>query len=93
MLFDGYARADEKGARVVFMPPQTQVLPYSFRLSKFCSNNVAEYQALIIELQLAIDMEITTLEVYDDSKLIINQLLTKNEVRKDDLVPNFWLAT
>ncbi|KAM2246583.1 hypothetical protein ACFXTI_007389 [Malus domestica] len=60
---------------------------------KLCSNNVAEYQALIIGLQMAINMEITALEIYGDSKLIINQLLTEYEVRKDDLVPYFWLAT
>ena len=42
---------------------------------------------------MAIDMEITTLEVYGNSKLIINQLLTKYEVRKNDLVPYFRLAT
>ncbi|KAM2645192.1 hypothetical protein EV1_018762 [Malus domestica] len=42
---------------------------------------------------MAIDMEITMLEVYGNSKLIINQLLIEYEVRKDDLVPYFWLAT
>ncbi|KAM2661511.1 hypothetical protein EV2_023809 [Malus domestica] len=56
-------------------------------------NNVVEYQALIIGLQMVINMEITTPEVYGDSKLIINQLLTEYEVGKDDLVPYFRLAT
>ncbi|KAM2308191.1 hypothetical protein COP1_030339 [Malus domestica] len=60
---------------------------------ELCSNNVAEYQALILGLQMAINMEIAALEIYGDSKLIINQLLTEYEVRKDDLVPYFRLAT
>ncbi|XP_068309634.1 uncharacterized protein [Pyrus communis] len=42
---------------------------------------------------MAINTKITALEVYGYSKLIINQLLTKYEVRKDDLVPYFRLAT
>ncbi|KAM2245784.1 hypothetical protein ACFXTI_006686 [Malus domestica] len=42
---------------------------------------------------MAINMEITTLEVYGNSNLIISQLLTEYEVRKDDLVPYFRLAT
>ncbi|KAM1100370.1 hypothetical protein ACFX2B_006778 [Malus domestica] len=42
---------------------------------------------------MAINMEITTLEVYGNSKLIISQLLTEYEVRNDDLVPYFRLAT
>ncbi|KAM0971133.1 hypothetical protein PS1_019323 [Malus domestica] len=93
MFFDGSARADRVRAGVVFMSPQRQILPYSFQLSELCSNNVVEYQALIIGLQMAINMEITTLEVYGYSKLIISQLLTEYEVRKDDLVPYFRLAT
>ncbi|KAM1017646.1 hypothetical protein ACFX2A_048180 [Malus domestica] len=93
MFFDGSARADGAGAGVVFMSPQTHILPYSFQLSKLCSNNVAEYQALIIGLQMAINMGITAFEIFGDSKLIINQLLTEYEVRKDDLIPYFRLAT
>ncbi|KAM2645651.1 hypothetical protein EV1_019175 [Malus domestica] len=93
MFFDRSTRADEAGAIVVFMSPQWQTLPYSFQLSELRSNNVAEYQALIIGLQMAINMGITALEVFGDSKLIINQLLTEYEVRKDDLVPYFRLET
>ncbi|KAM1005598.1 hypothetical protein ACFX1T_002478 [Malus domestica] len=63
MFFDGSARADGAGAEVVFMSPQRQILPYSFQLSELCSNNVAEYQALIIGLQMAINMEIIALKV------------------------------
>ncbi|KAM1069500.1 hypothetical protein ACFX2B_001346 [Malus domestica] len=93
MFFNGSTRANGVGAGVVFMWPQRQILPYSFQLSELCSNNVAEYQALIIGLQMAINMEIPALEIYGDSKLIINQLLTEYEVRKDDFVPYFWPAT
>ncbi|KAM0976330.1 hypothetical protein ACFX2C_019262 [Malus domestica] len=93
MFFDGFARADGAGVGVVFMLPQRQILPYSFERSELCSNNVAEYQALIIGLPKAINMEIIALEVYGDSKLIINQLLTEYEVRKYNLVPYFRLAT
>ncbi|XP_070668698.1 uncharacterized protein [Malus domestica] len=93
MFFDGSTREDVAGAEVVFMSPQRQILPYSLQLSELCSNNVAEYQALIISLQIAINMGITTLEVFGDSKLIINQLLTEYEVRKDDIFPYFRLAT
>ncbi|KAM1128185.1 hypothetical protein ACFX15_037484 [Malus domestica] len=42
---------------------------------------------------MAINMGIIAFEVFGDSKLIINQLLTEYEVRKDDLVPYFRLAT
>uniref|UniRef100_A0A2N9ERQ0 Uncharacterized protein n=1 Tax=Fagus sylvatica TaxID=28930 RepID=A0A2N9ERQ0_FAGSY len=52
-----------------------------------------QYQALIAGLQMALDMKISYLEVYGDSKLVINQLLTHYEVRNEGLVPYFRLAT
>ena len=69
------------------------MLPFTFKLNKPCSNNVAEYQALIAGLQMALDMEISYLKVYGDSKLVINQLLTHYEVKNEGLVPYFRLAT
>ncbi|XP_034197970.1 uncharacterized protein LOC117613470 [Prunus dulcis] len=93
MFFDGSARKDGAGAGVVFVSPERHVLPYSFSLSELCSNNVAEYQALIMGLQMAVEMKISSLEVYGDSMLVINQLLTHYEVRKDDLIPYHQLAT
>ncbi|CAL8991156.1 unnamed protein product, partial [Prunus brigantina] len=82
-----------RGAGVVFVSPEKHVLPYSFSLSELCSNNVAEYQALIMGLQMAVEMKISSLEVYGDSMLVINQLLTHYEVRKDDLILYHQMAT
>ena len=68
------------------------MLPFAFKLNESCSNNVAEYQAFIAGLEMAFDMKISYLEVYGDSKLVINQLLTHYEVRNEGLVPYFRLA-
>jgi ribonuclease HI len=38
-------------------------------------NNAAEYEALIIGLEIALSMGISTLHAYGDSQLIVNQLL------------------
>ena len=93
MFFDGLARFDGTGVGVVFVLPQRQILPYSFVIRERCSNNVVEYQALIIGLQMAIEMKITSLEICGDSKLEINQLLALYEVKSDNLVPHFQYAT
>ena len=58
MFLDGAACREGAGAGIVFVSPQRQILLYSFSLSELCSNNVAEYQALIIDLQMAIKMGI-----------------------------------
>ena len=55
------------GARVVFVSPEKHILPYSFVLTQLCSNNVAEYQALNLGLEMAIEMGITDLNIYGDS--------------------------
>ncbi|CAB4309209.1 unnamed protein product [Prunus armeniaca] len=93
MLFEGSARKDGAGAVVVFVSLKRHVLPYSFSLSELCSNNIAEYQALIMGLHMAMEMKISSLEVYGDSMLVINQLLTHYEVRKDDPIPYYQMAT
>ena len=49
MFFDGSSRIDGAGASVVFVTPQKQILPYVFTLGELCSNNVAEYQALMMD--------------------------------------------
>ena len=61
MFFDGASRIGPKGkivvgVGVVFISPQNHVLPRAFSLTEPCSNNVAEYNALLIGLQLAQEM-------------------------------------
>ena len=50
MYFDGAATSDGAGAGVVFISPERHVLTYAFVLTQLCSNNMAEYQALILGL-------------------------------------------
>jgi len=59
----------------VFVSSEKHVLTYSFLLTQLCSNNMAEYQALIIGLYMAIEMGIKDVDIYSDSLLVIKQLL------------------
>jgi len=94
MFFDGASRIGPKGRiitgmGVVFISPQNHILPRAFYLTEACSNNIAEYNALLIGLQLAHRMGVRYLEAYGDSKLIINQVKGEYEVRHEDLVPYY----
>ncbi|KAL0453576.1 UNVERIFIED_CONTAM: hypothetical protein Slati_1335700 [Sesamum latifolium] len=93
MFFNEAARSDGAGADVIFVSPEKQVVTYSIVLSELCSNNVAEYQALIIDLQMELEMGIIEMRVYGDLKLIINQLFNIYEVKKEDLVLFFRQAS
>jgi len=55
-------------------------------LTEPCSNTVAEYNALLIGLQLAQQIGVQYLEAYCDSKLIVNQVKGEYEVRHEDLI-------
>ena len=93
MYFDGSATKNGAGAGVVFITSDGDVVPYAFTLTQLCSNNMAEYQALILGLEMAIKNEVHTLRVFGDSKLVVSQLLTEYEVRKSELVPYHRYAT
>ncbi|KAK4407892.1 hypothetical protein Sango_0370200 [Sesamum angolense] len=73
--FDGASHKEGVGAGVVLVTSEGEVLPYAFTLTENCSNNVAEYQALILGLGIAIDAKQLPLKVYGDSQLVVNQNL------------------
>jgi len=85
MYFDGASHHEGAGAGVIFVTSREEILPYSFTLTQCCSNNVAEYQALILGLEMAVDMKQLQLQVFGDSELVINQLLGSYEVKKPEL--------
>ncbi|XP_070022070.1 uncharacterized protein [Nicotiana sylvestris] len=80
--FNGAAHHGGGGVGVVFITSQGDVLHYSFMLTQLCCNNVAEYQALIIGLEIAVKIKQCQLQVFGDSYLVINQLLRSYEVKK-----------
>jgi len=63
------------------------VIPLVVLLTEPCSNNVLEYNALVIGLQLTEKIGVKNLEAYGGSKLIINQVSGEYKVRHEDLVP------
>ncbi|KAL6291692.1 hypothetical protein ACE6H2_009202 [Prunus campanulata] len=87
LYFDGAARKKGAGAGVVFITPSGGLIPYSFSLMTLCSNNIAEYEALIIGLEIALEMSINCLHAFGDSQLIVKQLNGQYAVKNENLVP------
>ena len=75
------------GVGVVLVSPQNYVIPHAFSLTESRSNNVAEYNALLIRMQIADEIGIKNLKACGDLKLIVNQVHGEYEVRYEDLAP------
>ena len=50
------------GVEVVLVSPQNYVIPRVFSLTEPCSNNVAEYNAFLIGMQIANEIGVKNLE-------------------------------
>ncbi|XP_070011039.1 uncharacterized protein [Nicotiana sylvestris] len=74
MFFDGAANFKGLGIGAVFMSEIGQHYPLSAKLRFPCTNNMAEYDACIIGLNLAIDINIQELLVIDDTDHLVHQV-------------------
>jgi ribonuclease HI len=105
MYFDG--ASSFLGARVgaLLVAPDDQfVIPFSYRLqwNVDCTNNVCEYEALVVGLEAARRMKIKKLEVFGDIELIIKQVNRKYQAKHPrlrsyrncvwDLIENFFFS-
>ena len=71
MFFDGACSKEAAGAGVVLVFPTQECIHLSFKLTFQVTNNIAEYEALILGLNTAKEMGIKGLKVFGDADLII----------------------
>lgn len=65
---------------------------HSLTLTKGCSNNETEYEALIAGLELALEIPIDGLTIYGDLELVIHQINGLYHIKKSSLTPYFQWA-
>lgn len=66
---------------------------FKYKISEKCSNNEAEYMALIMGLRLLKGMGASRIEVYGDSELVVKQVTHKYKCIKGSLLKYFVTAT
>lgn len=94
LSFDGACRTEwsnegptiRAGAGIVFVRLDGYVLHYSYALLEEKTNNQAEYEALIVGLEMALEMDIYHLRAYGDSQLAIRQINGIYTIRKEELL-------
>jgi ribonuclease HI len=75
MFFDESLMKTRAGAGLLFISPLGKHLHYVLRLHFPASNNVAEYEALVNGLHIAIELEVWRLDARGDSQLVIDQVM------------------
>jgi hypothetical protein len=72
MFFNGASSKEGDGAGVVFVSPCQDTIPFFYKLEFEATNNVAEYEALILGIRAMKDMGIEELAVFGDAELIFH---------------------
>jgi ribonuclease HI len=72
LYFDGSVMKTGAGAGLLFILPLGEHMRYAVRLHFPASNNMAEYEALLCCLRIAIETGIKRLDVRGDSQLVID---------------------
>jgi ribonuclease HI len=75
MYFDGSLMKIGAGAGLLFVSPLGKHLRYVIRLHFPASNNVAEHEALVNGLRIAVELGVRRLDARGDSQLVIDQVM------------------
>jgi ribonuclease HI len=81
MFFDGSLMKTGASAGLLFVSPLGKHLRYVLRLHFPVFNNVAEYEALINGLRIAIELGVRRLDARGDSQLVIDQVMKNSHCR------------
>jgi ribonuclease HI len=81
MFFDGSLMKTGAGVGLLFMSPLGKHLRYVLCLHFPASNNVADYEALVNGLRIAIELGVRCLDARGDSQLVIDHVMKNSHCR------------
>jgi ribonuclease HI/transposase InsO family protein len=81
MYFDGSLMKTGAGAGLLSISPLGKHVRYVLRLHFPASNNVAEYEALVNGLRIAIELGVRRLDARGDLQLVIDQVMKNSHYR------------
>ncbi|XP_070005327.1 uncharacterized protein [Nicotiana sylvestris] len=87
MFFDGAADFKGVGIGAVLVSETGQHYPVSAKLRFPCTNNMTEYEACVLGLNMAIDRNIQELLVIGDSDLLVHQVEGEWATKNSKILP------
>ena len=85
MSFDGAVSKEGAGAGIVINIPIGEPKLFSYKLHFKCTNNMAEYEALVLGLKVLKDLQVQRINIQGDSKLIIKQVQREYQTKNPRL--------
>ena len=89
LFTDGACRGNpgQGGAGAVLLGRNGEVLGTAKKFLGHCTNNIAEYRALILGLEMALERGTSAISIYLDSELLVRQIQGIYRVKNPDLKP------
>lgn len=81
MYVDGASQALGFGIGLLLQSPTGEQLEQTIQLGFPASNNEAEYEAILFELNLTLALSASKLEIYSDSQLVVGHIQGKYEAK------------
>jgi ribonuclease HI len=75
LFFDGSAYREGQDVGIVLISPRGAVFEQSVCLEYFCTNNQAEYEAILLGLQVLSSIGVKHVEAFGDSLLVVQQIV------------------
>lgn len=88
LFTDGGSRGNPGHAGIGAIIKANKDYTYNAYIGK-TTNNVAEYKALILGLEKALENDFLELEIFCDSELLVKQVLGIYRVKQEHLIPLF----
>ncbi|GKV01151.1 hypothetical protein SLEP1_g13729 [Rubroshorea leprosula] len=80
LYVDGASSSKGSGAGALLIGPEGYRSEHALKFNFDATNNMAKYEALLLGLQLALELKISAIQVYSDSQLVVNQINSICEV-------------
>ena len=71
MFFDGASTQASTGVGIVLISPSKETIHLSYKMDFKTTNNIAEYEALLLGVKASKEMRIMCIKIFGDADLII----------------------
>ena len=82
---DGSSNDEGSGADLILVSPEGHRIHCALKFGFNDSNNDAEYEALIVRLELAKEMKVESLDIFSDSQLVVCQINDEYQAREEKM--------